>query len=154
MLLSTVCQDSNPSHFPKDMTSTHLSGLHNQQLDTYQTPVHTISSHNSEQKPSQTGLLSMICCQQEHISKGFDTTVGDTGLCRAGPYQVAGAGGLARSSSGMRNLARVSPTSSSSLYRLGYLAALSPSFLGINAPPAPRRLTPPPPPPPRLILML
>ncbi|KAL3162410.1 hypothetical protein ABBQ32_010081 [Trebouxia sp. C0010 RCD-2024] len=58
-----------------------------------------------------------------------------------GPFQLAGAGGLARSSSGMRPLGRVAPTSSSSLYRLGSLAALSPSFLGISAAPAPRRAT-------------
>lgn len=57
----------------------------------------------------------------------------------AGPFQAAGPGGLARSSSGVANLARVSPTSSSSLYRLGSLAALSPAFLGISAPAAPRR---------------
>ena len=57
----------------------------------------------------------------------------------AGLFQAAGPGGLARSSSGVANLARVSPTSSSSLYRLGSLAALSPAFLGISAPAAPRR---------------
>ena len=57
----------------------------------------------------------------------------------SGLFQAAGPGGLARSSSGMTNLARVSPTSSSSLYRLGSLAALSPAFLGISAPAAPRR---------------
>lgn len=54
----------------------------------------------------------------------------------AGPYEVAGPGGLARATSGMRNLG---DTGSSSLYRLGSLAALSPGFLGISAPAAPRR---------------
>ncbi|KAL0047060.1 hypothetical protein WJX82_005420 [Trebouxia sp. C0006] len=55
-----------------------------------------------------------------------------------GPYEVAGPGGLARATSGMRNLG---DTGSSSLYRLGSLAALSPGFLGISAPAAPRRAT-------------
>ncbi len=54
----------------------------------------------------------------------------------AGRYEVAGPGGLARATSGMRNLG---DTGSSSLYRLGSLAALSPGFLGISAPAAPRR---------------
>ena len=54
----------------------------------------------------------------------------------AGPFEVAGPGGLARATSGMRNLG---DTGSSSLYRLGSLAALSPEFLGISAPAAPRR---------------
>ncbi|KAL0029268.1 hypothetical protein WJX79_006326 [Trebouxia sp. C0005] len=55
-----------------------------------------------------------------------------------GPYEVAGPGGLARATSGMRNLG---DTGSSSLYRLGSLAALSPEFLGISAPVPPRRAT-------------
>ncbi|KAL0039208.1 hypothetical protein WJX77_011442 [Trebouxia sp. C0004] len=55
-----------------------------------------------------------------------------------GPYEMAGPGGLARATSGMRHLG---DTGSSSLYRLGSLAALSPGFLGISAPAAPRRAT-------------
>jgi len=89
-----------------------------------------------EQQPAECHIFWLRSGEVEQAGLTMCAATDALPVYYAGPYEVAGPGGLARATSGMRNLG---DTGSSSLYRLGSLAALSPGFLGISAPAAPRR---------------